>query len=86
MTCSCVALGLLGRCLAPCVFTTGERKRLVYGGQDLKPVGMLLLFVGTVAVASAYVEGVPEIDASSTVSALALLSGSLLILESRRKK
>jgi LPXTG-motif cell wall-anchored protein len=29
---------------------------------------------------------VPEVDASSTVSALALLSGSLLILKSRRKK
>jgi hypothetical protein len=63
----------------------GERKSLVYGGQDLKLMGILLLFVGTVAVASAYVEGVPEIEASSTVSALALLSDSLLILKSRRK-
>jgi hypothetical protein len=52
----------------------------------MKLVGVPLLFVGTVAVASAFVEGVPEIDASSTVSALALLSGSLLILKSRRRK
>jgi hypothetical protein len=49
----------------------------------MKIVGMMLLVVGTAAVASA---SVPEIDASSTVSALALLSGSLLILKSRRKK
>jgi uncharacterized membrane protein YgdD (TMEM256/DUF423 family) len=49
----------------------------------MKIVGMMLLVVGTVTVASA---SVPEIDASSTVSGLALLSGSLLILNSRRKK
>jgi hypothetical protein len=50
----------------------------------MKVVGMMLLLVGAAAVANARV--VPEIDASSTVSALALLSGSLLILKSRRKK
>lgn len=51
----------------------------------MKIVGIMLLFVGTVATASAFAP-VPEIDASSTVSALALLSGSLLMLKSRRKK
>jgi hypothetical protein len=50
----------------------------------MKIVGIMLLLVGTVATASA--SAVPEIDASSTVSALALLSGSLLMLKSHRKK
>ena len=50
----------------------------------MKIVGIMLLFVGTVVTASA--TAVPEIDAGSTLSALALLSGSLLMLRSRRKK
>jgi hypothetical protein len=50
----------------------------------MKIVGIMLLVLGTVATASASV--VPEIDANSAVSALALLSGTLLILKSRRKK
>jgi len=45
----------------------------------------MLILVGTVATALA-TPVAPEIDASSTVSALALLSGSLLMLKSRRKK
>ena len=49
----------------------------------MKIMGIMLLVIGTVATASA---AVPEIDASSSVSALALLSGSLLMLKSRRKK
>jgi|HubBroStandDraft_6_1064221.scaffolds.fasta_scaffold297371_2 hypothetical protein len=52
----------------------------------MKVVGIMLLLVGTVTFASAAPGGVPEIDASSAVSALALLSGSLLMLRSRRKK
>ena len=51
----------------------------------MKVVGMILLLVGTVTIATA-APAVPEIDASSTASALALLSGSLLMLKSRRKK
>ena len=50
----------------------------------MKTLGLILLLAGTVVTASANV--VPEIDAGSTVSALALLSGSLLMLTSRRKK
>ena len=50
----------------------------------MRIVGMLLLLAGTVVTASA--SAVPEIDASSAVSGLALLSGSLLMLKSRRKK
>lgn len=51
----------------------------------MKIVGMMLLILGTVAVASAQQQA-PEIDATSTVSALALVSGSLLILKGYRKK
>ena len=51
----------------------------------MKVVGIILLLVGTVGVASA-VPAAPEIDAGSAVNAVALLSGSLLMLASRRKK
>ena len=49
----------------------------------MKLAGMVLLLVGvsSYAVASA----VPEIDAGSAGSAVALLSGALLILRSRKK-
>jgi hypothetical protein len=50
----------------------------------MKVVGLMLLLVGIVATASA--TPVPEIDAGSTVSGLALLSGCLLMLKSRWKK
>jgi hypothetical protein len=52
----------------------------------MKIVGIILLIVGTVAVASGGISVAPEIDASSAVAAMALLSGSLLILKSRRNK
>jgi hypothetical protein len=49
--------------------------------------GILLLFLGasSFALASGPV-GVPEIDAGSAATALALLSGGLLILRARRKR
>jgi hypothetical protein len=50
----------------------------------MKVVGMMLLLAGMATVASA--TAVPEIDASSGASALALLSGGLLVLRSRRKQ
>jgi len=50
---------------------------------SMKVVGMMLLFAGMVVTASATV---PEIDASSGASALALLSGGLWLLKTRRKK
>jgi hypothetical protein len=46
--------------------------------------GIMLLFLG--ASSYAFGIGVPEIDPGSGVTALALLSGGLLILRSRRKK
>jgi hypothetical protein len=51
----------------------------------MKIAGMVLLLAGTMATLSA-VPTAPEIDANSAVSALALLSGSLLMLKSRRRK
>jgi hypothetical protein len=50
----------------------------------VKILGMMFLFVGAVVTASAVT--VPEIDAGSSASALALLSGGLLIIKSRWKK
>jgi len=50
----------------------------------MKVVGVMLLLAGMVVAASA--SGVPEIDASSGASALALLSGGLWLLKSRRKR
>jgi hypothetical protein len=49
----------------------------------MKIIGIMLLFIGAIATASA---AVPEIDANSSVSALTLLSGALLLIQSRRKK
>jgi hypothetical protein len=49
----------------------------------MKFVGMFLLVVGMSGVALA---SVPEMDPGSGASALALLSGALLVIKSRRKK
>jgi hypothetical protein len=54
-----------------------------------KIVGMVLLLIGVSLLASAECIGpaaVPEIDPSSGGSALALLSGALLVLRGRRNK
>jgi hypothetical protein len=48
-----------------------------------KAVGMMLLVIGTSVTAMAAIT--PEIDASSAGSALALISGALLIYKGRRK-
>lgn len=49
----------------------------------MKLIGMALLLVGVSGLAMA--GAVPEIDAGSAGSALALLSGTLLIIRGRRK-
>jgi len=49
----------------------------------MKLTGMVLLLVGAASFAFGYT--VPEIDAGSAGSALALLSGALLVLRSRKK-
>ena len=51
----------------------------------MKLLGMALLLVGVSSFASA-IYSVPEIDAGSAGSALALLSGAVLIIRSRRRK
>ena len=51
----------------------------------MKLLGMALMFVGVASFASA-VFTVPEIDPGSAGSALALLSGALLVVRARRKK
>lgn len=48
-----------------------------------KTVGMLLLLVGSASFAMA---SVPEVGAGSAGSAIALLSGALLVIRGRRKK
>ena len=50
----------------------------------MKLSGMVLLLVGVAGFALANV--VPEIDPGSSASALALLSGAVLVIRSRRKK
>ncbi len=52
-----------------------------------KLAGMLLLLVGVAGIAMAIdLPSAPEIDASSGTSALALLSGALLMVRSRRSR
>jgi hypothetical protein len=50
----------------------------------MKVLGTVLLFVGMGGILSAAV--VPEIDPGTAGTAVALLSGTLLVLASRRKK
>jgi hypothetical protein len=51
-----------------------------------KLLGLGLLLLGAASFALAGPVAAPEIDAPSASSAIALLSGSLLVLRSRRKK
>jgi LPXTG-motif cell wall-anchored protein len=52
----------------------------------MKLSGMVLLLVGLAGGAMATGILAPEIDPASGVGALALLSGALLVIRSRRKK
>ena len=49
-------------------------------------IGMSMLLIGASALAFAGPASVPEIDASAGASAIALLSGAILVLRSRSKK
>jgi hypothetical protein len=51
----------------------------------LKVAGLALLTIGMVSVSSATYVAAPEIDAATGASALALLSGALLIIRSRKR-
>jgi hypothetical protein len=50
----------------------------------MKLMGMALMFIGVAAFANATVA--PEIDPGSAGSAIALLSGALLVIRAGRKK
>jgi hypothetical protein len=52
---------------------------------NLKTIGLLLLVIGMSGAAMASVT-VPEIDPSSGVSVLALVSGALLVIRGSRKR
>lgn len=51
----------------------------------IKALGTMLLLAGTASFAVAGVHLAPEIDPGSAVSAVALLSGALLVIRGRRK-
>ena len=51
-----------------------------------KTIGMLLLLAGAAASLFGQTQPVPEIDPGSAGSALALLSGALLVIRGRRKQ
>jgi hypothetical protein len=52
----------------------------------VKLMGSLLLLIGLGSVAFAQVAPAPEISPASAGSALALLSGAVLVMRGRRKK
>lgn len=51
----------------------------------LKTVGMIMMLLSVAGFALADIGVVPEINAGSATSALALLSGSLLVIRGRKK-
>jgi hypothetical protein len=55
------------------------------GETMLKAVGMLLILVGVSGFALADIGAAPEISAGSASSALALLSGAILVIRGRKK-
>jgi len=50
-----------------------------------KTVGIIMIFLGLSGLAAAAVFAAPEIDPASASSALALLTGALLVIRGRRK-
>jgi len=51
-----------------------------------KIIGAMLLVFGAATVSMAAVNATPEIDATTGVSALALIAGAALVIRGRRKK
>ena len=51
----------------------------------IKIAGMFLLGIGVAGLGLAQVQGVPEIDAATGINALALLSGAVLVIRSRKR-
>jgi hypothetical protein len=48
-------------------------------------VAVALLLIGVTGAAFARISSVPEIDAGSAVNALALISGTVLVIRGRRR-
>jgi hypothetical protein len=55
------------------------------GEKMLKAAGMFLILVGVAGFAAADIVAAPEINAGSASSALALLSGAILVIRGRKK-
>ena len=51
-----------------------------------KSIGFVMLLIGAAGFGFAAVTAAPEVDPSTGIAALALLSGGLLVLRARRKK
>lgn len=51
----------------------------------MKTIGLIMLLVGAASSAMAGGVAVPEVDSASVVGALALLSGTLLVIRGRRR-
>ena len=52
----------------------------------MKQFGFVVMILGCASFAFGSAVAAPEIDANSAVSAIALVSGGLLVLRGRRKK
>jgi hypothetical protein len=61
-----------------------KNKTVRLGGVTLKLLGYMLLLMGMGS--AAFATAVPEINPASASSALALVSGALLVMRGRRKK
>ena len=64
--------------------STTEENRKMNSASVMKLTGMFLLTIGMATAVSA-VPAAPEIDAATGINAVALLSGVLLIIRSRKR-
>ena len=70
----------------PCMRLTALAATASKEGETMfKAAGMFLILVGVASLAMADIVTVPEINAGSASSALALLCGAILIIRGRKK-
>lgn len=79
---------ILDSCLGTSENLKPESYRGVFrkDGVMKKLFGAVLLGLGVLTVASAGIPFAPEIDAGSSVNALALIAGAVLVVRGRRRK
>ena len=65
---------------------TALKQSCIKGGSTMKIVGFMLLMIGVGGSAFGISVAVPEISPASAGSALALISGVLLVMRGRRRK